>query len=219
MTSATIRQHLKPLQSLDIVSTSAKNRAQWVKAISPERFGERISSSLLSSAKGLAGFFSLKQREFLDAGAPRTRFINPGRAHIPRKLAENLVEASKGNKVVFGVVTTSIAEEGLELHTFYRIRCQSGNKIHYKPDWGEFHAAKRKIILEGRGPLIEFHTHPRGGSRPNPKDIEKMKMLRRGYWMISGHGALSLWCFYHEAVGRNGKYRLHVDTLPLLVES
>ncbi|MDG6916940.1 MAG: hypothetical protein JRM85_05025 [Nitrososphaerota archaeon] len=218
MRSATIRQNLKPLQALEIVTTSARSRAQWVKVVSPSLFGRRIASALVNSAKDLSEFFALKQKEFLDVGSPSVRFANPIKANIPRKLVAELVKASQSDKVVFGVVTTSVGEDGLELRSFRRIRCQSGEKIHYKPDWGEFHAAKRKLVQEGQGPLVEFHSHPNGTYQPNPKDIEKMKMLRRGYWMISGKDGLGLWCFYHEVVKRNGRYRLHIDALRLVAE-
>lgn len=213
MTSSSIRNHIKPLVALGLVSITAKNRAQWTKAISPEKFGRKVSEAMLTSAARIINFFVEKQKEFSESKVDEHRFFSPTSAYGPKKLLDELSSLCQSPKTVYGVITATVSEDSLSLQSLHQIRCRSGPKIHLLPDWPQFHATKRAIIERGESPLIEFHTHPKGLKKPSAQDIQKMKMLRRGYWLISSSDGLALWSFYHETShGRGGtKLRLHVN--------
>lgn len=213
LTSSTVRHHLRPLEAMGLISIQAKNRAEWVRAISPLKFGKRISRSMRASARGLDSFFRVKQSEFKREKQREDRFFIPVSITVSKKLLDNLQALSKREKISYGVVTATIEDDAFSLQAFHEIGCRSGEKTHFVPDWKRFHAIKRKLVEQNESPIIEFHSHPSGSAEPTEKDLEKMKMLRRGYWMIAGKDNVKFWHFYHmtKKKGNNQKIELHIQ--------
>jgi DNA-binding MarR family transcriptional regulator/proteasome lid subunit RPN8/RPN11 len=214
LTSSTVRHHLKPLEAMGLVSIQAKNRAEWVKVVSPLQFGKRIVCSMRASARGLDSFFQVKQEEFKREKQREDKFFVPVSITVSQRLFDNLQSlATKRNKIVYGVVTAIIEDDGFSLQSFHEVGCRSGEKTHFVPNWKQFHAIKRKLMEQNKSPIIEFHSHPSGSTEPTDKDLEKMKMLRRGYWVIAGKDNVIFLYFYHKTKqsSKNPKIELHVE--------
>jgi hypothetical protein len=56
LTSANIRDHLKPLENIGLIKLKSKDRAIWASTIKPTLFGHLVAESLHKSAGDLAGF-------------------------------------------------------------------------------------------------------------------------------------------------------------------
>jgi len=211
LTSSTIKQSIKPLEVARIVRVTSRDRALWIRAISPRELGDRISESFQQTGDFISEFFHRKSIEFNKSRPNRSPRLQ--QVLVNKTLLEELRKLSDEKKVIYGLLGGRWSDQQQETTIFYRVGCRSGPKIHLMPNWEEFHRTKRSMVSAGDAPLIEFHTHPGERATPAPADIAKMKMLRLGYWAIGGTDGVRFYQFYHE---RTPKLKLAVDELTVI---
>jgi len=128
----------------------------------------------------------------------KTDFFKPNKIYISHALREQLCDLATQDKTHFGLVTVNIGESSFELNEYFDVGCRSGPVLHLYPDFSKLHRTKRYLEMIGKAPMVEFHTHIKSDTELHIKDIEKMKMLRRGYWIIGGNNGLAFYFFYHK---------------------
>jgi proteasome lid subunit RPN8/RPN11 len=212
MTSSSLRQHLKPLEAMRLVKLSSKGRALWVRALSPIETKDQIVGSFGKTSDAMSRFFEHKARECRSIERSVPPPPRPSRAIVTKRVMATLQSLSKEQKTSYGILSGSWNNKELLISDFFPVRCRSGMRIHFMPDWTEYHRTKRHMMSIEEAPMAEFHTHPDGKPTPAPRDIEKMKMLRLGCWAIGASGDVSFYHFYHE---RSPKLRLVIDQLDL----
>lgn len=210
LTSSTIRHSLKQLEATKIVKVSSKNRALWVKAVSPRKLRDRIAVSFRETSSFVSEFLQKKALEFDENKI--IRLPHPETVIVGKEILGNLRTLSTEKKVSYGLLGGNWYNGQLKITKFVRVGCRAGEKIHLMPNWEEFHRTKRSMISSGEVPLVEFHTHPNGRPFPVSADVAKMKMLRLGFWAIGGNGDVRFYQFYHE---RKPGLKLAVDELRL----
>lgn len=208
LTSSTIRHSIKPLEAAQIVKISSKDRALWAKSLSPIELRDRIAVSFQETRDFICEFLQEKALEFDENEIIRLPHLET--AVIGKGLLANLRTLSKEKKVTFGLLGGKRSGDELEITKFVRVGCRAGEKIHFMPNWEEFHRTKRSMLTSGETPLVEFHTHPSGRPLPATADVAKMKMLRLGCWAIGGSDDVRFYQFYHE---RKPRLKLAVDEL------